>query len=152
MAALVFLPIGSGLSSRRAGCDCQRRRIRTGCGNHKADVVGNMLSSTIVIAATLGYAGLLFLVAWLGDHRKAWLATPVARAAIYGLSLAVYCTSWTFFGAVGTAARDGWDYLPIYLGPILVFVAAFPVVARLVDTARRIRVTSVADFFSARYG
>lgn len=111
-----------------------------------------MLSSTIVIAATLGYAGLLFLVAWLGDHRKAWLATPVARAAIYGLSLAVYCTSWTFFGAVGTAARDGWDYLPIYLGPILVFVAAFPVVARLVDTARRNRVTSVADFISARYG
>ncbi|MEM7666255.1 MAG: PAS-domain containing protein [Pseudomonadota bacterium] len=91
-----------------------------------------------------------------------WLAARRDRAApgsasrhsgfIYGLSLAVYCTSWTFFGGVGTAATAGLDYLPIYLGPILVFTLGFGLVRRILAQAKAQHSTSIADFLSARYG
>ncbi|MEM6414758.1 MAG: PAS-domain containing protein [Pseudomonadota bacterium] len=73
-------------------------------------------------------------------------------AVIYGLSLAVYCTSWTFYGAVGTASEHGWEYLPIYLGPILMFSIGLPVIKRIVETGRRIGSTSIADFISYHFG
>ena len=71
---------------------------------------------------------------------------------IYGLSLAVYCTSWTFYGGVGTAASTGLDYLAIYLGPILVFTFGFGLVRKILAQSKAQHSTSIADFLSARYG
>lgn len=71
---------------------------------------------------------------------------------VYALSIAVYCSSWTFFGAVGRSASNPWDYLPIYLGPALTFIVAWPMLQKLVLTGRKQHVTTVADFIGSRYG
>ena len=78
---------------------------------------------------------------------------PPARAPLlYTLSLAVYCTSWTFYGSVGRASVSGFDFLPIYLGPILMLGLGWPVLARLVRIAKAENIVSISDFLSARYG
>ena len=92
---------------------------------------------------------MLFGIAWIVDRRG--LSARLQRIA-YPLSLAVYCSSWTFFGGVGTAATRGWDYLAIYLGPALVFLLAPKFLARLVRLAREEGSSSISDFISARYG
>jgi Na+/proline symporter len=99
----------------------------------------------------LAYTGLLFAIAYLADRRR--LSDPSARRNIivYGLSIAVYCTSWTFYGAVGTAEARGWEYLPIYLGPAIIFSAGYPLLSRMVEIGKRIHTTSIADFLSAHY-
>ncbi|MEQ7457693.1 hypothetical protein, partial [Xanthomonas campestris] len=74
-----------------------------------------MVSSWILLLVSLGYAALLFGVAWWGDHRPLYPERPWLRPAVYSLALAVYCSSWTFYGAVGSAVRNGIGYLPIYL-------------------------------------
>ena len=79
-----------------------------------------MLSADFVIATAVGYVGLLFVLAYFGDRRarakpRSFLHSP----AVYTLSISVYCTSWTFYGAVGNAARSGLEFLTIYLGPTL---------------------------------
>jgi len=99
------------------------------------------------------YVALLFGIAAWGEARSRRLdRSPSWRAGVYALALAVYCTSWTFYGAVGEAARNGWDYLPIYLGPILIFALGFPIVRRLVALGREHDTSSIADFLSLRYG
>ena len=75
-----------------------------------------------------------------------------SRAVVYALSLAVYCTSWTYYGSVGLASEHGLDFLPIYIGPILVIGLGAPFIARIANLARAQNVTTVADFVSARYG
>ncbi len=91
-------------------------------------------------------------------HRLLRRSTPIypghprLRPYIYSLALGVYCTSWTFFGAVGTAVRDGWGYLPIYLGPALVFLFGLPLMERLVEIGRAHKVSSIADFIASRFG
>ena len=94
---------------------------------------------------------LLFAVAHWGDHsgRRSWRGR---RATIYALALAVYCTSWTFFGSVGLASRSGLDFLTIYIGPVLVIGLGHPLVARVVRIAKAQNITSIADFVAARYG
>ena len=79
-----------------------------------------MLQGWVVIAFALGYIGLLFVVASYGDQARRFGPGGRWRQFIYPLSLAIYCTSWTFFGSVGLASRTGFDFLTIYLGPILV--------------------------------
>ena len=79
-----------------------------------------MLQGWVVIAVALGYIGLLFVVASYGDRGARSARGSRARLLIYPLSLAIYCTSWTFFGSVGLASRTGFDFLAIYLGPMLV--------------------------------
>ena len=74
------------------------------------------------------------------------------RPLIYALSLAVYCTSWTFFGSVGLAASTGYDFIPVYLGPILLFAFGWRFLLRIVRLAKSQNITSVADFLAARYG
>ena len=81
-----------------------------------------MFESWTVLFAGLAYVGLLFAVATFGDRLARQGGMPAPRPFIYALSLGVYCTSWTYFGSVGVASRSGWDFLPIYLGPVLVFV------------------------------
>ncbi len=112
--------------------------------NRSAAIVGPS-----VIVAILTYGALLFGIAWIVDRRG--LSARLQRIA-YPLSLAVYCSSWTFFGGVGTAATRGWDYLAIYLGPALVFLLAPKFLARLVRLAREEGSSSISDFISARYG
>ena len=112
-----------------------------------------MLFGAAIVPATL-YLGLLFWMATRQDRRAAAGHTVSRRQrdAIYGLSLAVSCTSWTFFCGVGSAASAGWHYLPIYLGPILVFTLGFGLVRRILAQAKAQHSTSIADFLSARYG
>lgn len=110
-----------------------------------------MLETWVPPVVALAYVVLLFLVAYVGDrlHRRgAYVPTPV----VYSLALGVYCSSWTFFGAVGRAASSGWDYLAIYLGPIIVFLLMTRLPARIVAVSKQQSITSVADFIASRYG
>ncbi|EKO3401036.1 hybrid sensor histidine kinase/response regulator [Vibrio fluvialis] len=104
----------------------------------------------LVIPVSLMYLGVLFLIAWYGDRQTRWLAKW--RPWIYSLSIAVYCTSWTFYGTVGQASANPWSFLPIYIAPILVFAFGWRILARLILIAKREHITSIADFIGARYG
>ena len=108
-----------------------------------------MISSWLIITCSLIYVAILFAIAYFFEHRK---TSARANTWVYSLSLAVYCTSWTFYGAVGEASRNGWDYLPIYLGPALLFLFGFPVIRRLVRLGRTHETGSIADFLAARFG
>ena len=110
-----------------------------------------MLQGWVVIAVALGYIGLLFLVASYGD-RSARVRERRWRMLIYPLSLAIYCTSWTFFGSVGLASRNGFDFLTIYIGPVIMIGLCSPLVLRIVRLAKAQNITSIADFIAARYG
>lgn len=105
----------------------------------------------IAVLSAIIYIGILFLVASYGD-RAAARAGSKARPAIYALALSVYCTSWTFFGSVGLASVSGIDFLPIYIGPILMFTLGYPLVLRIARVSKTERITSVSDFLSSRYG
>ncbi|MFY9823280.1 MAG: sensor histidine kinase, partial [Thermoanaerobaculia bacterium] len=111
-----------------------------------------MLSASLLVAAALAYIGLLFLIAWLGDRRAARGAKPLAGPWVYALSLAVYCTAWTFYGSVGRAAEDGYGFLPIYLGPTLGAVLGWVVYRKILRIAKAERLISIADFIASRYG
>ncbi|MGL6295375.1 MAG: hypothetical protein ACRC3K_03110, partial [Plesiomonas sp.] len=100
----------------------------------------------IVVPVILAWLGLLFLVAWLGD--KYYRGSSAWRPLIYSFSIAVYCTSWTFFGTVGQASRDIFSFIPIYLGPMLVFLFGWRMLARMILIAKREHITSIADFIA----
>jgi Na+/proline symporter/signal transduction histidine kinase len=110
-----------------------------------------MLHDWGVIAAAFGYISFLFCVASFGD-RLSPAQRGRAGALIYPLSLAIYCTSWTFFGSVGYATRTSIDFLAIYLGPILMIAVFTPLLRRVIELAKRQNITSIADFIGARYG
>jgi Na+/proline symporter/nitrogen-specific signal transduction histidine kinase len=112
-----------------------------------------MVSSNLIIGTCLAYVVFLFLVAFAAEKRARrgqarWLRSPV----VYTLSLSVYCTGWTFFGAVGYAARSGLEFVTIYLGPTLVLIGWFAILRKLVRIGRTQRITSIADLISSRYG
>ncbi len=111
-----------------------------------------MMLGAALAAALIYLAGLFWLAAWRDRGGQTWPVLERRAGLVYGLSLAVYCTSWTFFGGVGTAATSGLDYLPIYLGPILVFTLGFGLVRKILAQAKAQHSTSIADFLSARYG
>src|SRR5213595_1712958 len=110
-----------------------------------------MLHDWGVIAAAFGYIGFLFLVASYGD-RLSPSQRGRAGMLIYPLSLAIYCTSWTFFGSVGFATRTSTDFLAIYVGPILMVGLCTPLLRRVIQLAKAQNITSIADFIAARYG
>lgn len=110
-----------------------------------------MLHDWGVIAAAFGYIGFLFLVASHGDRRSP-ARHGRASGLIYPLSLAIYCTSWTFFGSVGFATRTSTDFLAIYVGPILMIGLGAGVLRRVIQLAKAHNITSIADFIGARYG
>ena len=111
-----------------------------------------MLAEPAVLALSLAYLGLLFAVAYFGDrYARDWSKSSVAPA-VYGLSLAIYCTSWTFYGAVGRAATSGIDFILIYTGPVLVVTVGYPMLRKMVRLAKQHNVTSIADFLASRYG
>lgn len=107
------------------------------------------LSSVSIGSAVLLYMAILFAIAFYGDRHP----LPVRlRNWVYSLSLAVYCTSWTFFGAVGQSAAQLWSFLPIYLGPILLLLFAPWILQKMMMISKRENITSIADFIAARYG
>ncbi len=112
-----------------------------------------MASFNLLVLVCLAYVAFLFLVAFVAERlaatgRNRWLRSPL----IYTLSLSIYCTAWTFYGAVGYAARSGLEFITIYLGPTLVMIGWWWGVRKLVRIGRSQRVTSIADLLSARYG
>ncbi|UWR21073.1 sensor histidine kinase [Sulfitobacter sp. S190] len=113
-----------------------------------------MVSLNQLVGVCLIYVAGLFVVAFLAERaalrgRGNWL---LRSPLVYTLSLSIYCTAWTFYGAVGYAARSGLEYVTIYLGPSLVMIGWWWILRRLVRIGRAQRVTSVADLISARYG
>ena len=97
-----------------------------------------MLQGWLVVAVALGYIGFLFVVASYGDRAR---QIGRSRLLIYPLSLAIYCTSWTFFGSVGLASRTGYDFLTIYVGPILMIGLGAPLIMRIVRLAKAQNIT-----------
>ena len=112
-----------------------------------------MLNPGFALSVAVGYLSLLFVIAFVTDRMAAkGRAGLISSPLVYTLSLTVYCTSWTFFGAVGSAARNGPEFATIYLGPTLVFVGSWFLLRKLVRISKAHRITSIADFISSRYG
>lgn len=109
------------------------------------------MSGVVIALIALGYGAALFWLAFRVEQSK-FALSPRWRAIAFGLSLGVYCTSWSFFGAVGTATSRGWEFLPIYLGPALLFLFGGGIVRKLLRAGKAAESTSIADFLSARYG
>ncbi|WP_274630108.1 PAS domain-containing hybrid sensor histidine kinase/response regulator [Arvimicrobium flavum] len=110
------------------------------------------MQALFVGVLAVAYVTLLFWIASIGDRRSVARASSLPRPNIYALSLGIYCTSWTFFGSVGLASERNFEFLAIYIGPILVFTFGFPLLRRLVRLAKAEKITSIADFLGARYG
>ncbi|WP_169570243.1 sensor histidine kinase [Sneathiella limimaris] len=110
------------------------------------------MSSSVVITASFLYLGLLFAIAHYVDSRSSIKNVLSRNPYIYTLSIAVFCTSWTYYGSVGRAATSGLDFLPIYLGPTLVFVLWSFVWIKIIRICKQNRITSIADFIASRYG
>ena len=111
-----------------------------------------MLSGPVIILVSLLYLSLLFAIAYYGDKRADRGRSIIATPHVYALSIAVFCTSWTFFGSVGRAASSGVGFLPIYLGPTLTFVLGWAVIRKIIRISKVNRITSIADFIASRYG
>ncbi len=111
-----------------------------------------MLSTPLVLGASLAYLLVLAAVAVFGDRRARQGRSLIGNAWVYALSMAVYCTAWTYFGSVGRAASGGVWFLPIYLGPMLAMTLAWLVLRKMLRIARSERITSIADFIASRYG
>jgi PAS domain S-box-containing protein len=111
-----------------------------------------VFSPSLIAIVALGYVGLLFALAWIGDRLPQDRLSGRTRTVVYSLSLAVYCTSWTFFGAVGSAVGNGWLFAAIYVGPILVLVFGHDLMLRILRLSRENQLTSIADFIAHRFG
>src|SRR6266576_740933 len=111
-----------------------------------------MMQGWFVVAVALVDIGRLFGIASYVDRLRRIGDGSGQRLWIYPLSLAIYCTSWTFFGSVGLASRTGFDFLTIYLGPMLMIGLCSPLIMRIVRLAKAQNTTSIADFIAARYG
>src|SRR5687767_15904333 len=111
-----------------------------------------MLTAPLIVITSFAYVGLLFAIAYYGDKRADAGRSIIANPYIYALSLAVYCTSWTFYGSVGRAATSGMGFLPIYIGPTLMAVLWWYVMLKMIRISKANRITSIADFIASRYG
>ncbi len=111
-----------------------------------------MLNTGFIIFVSFFYMGLLFAIAYWGDKRADQGRSIIANPYIYALSLAVYCTAWTFYGSVGMAARSGLGFLTIYLGPTLMTLLGWVVLHKIIRISKAHRITSIADFVASRYG
>jgi Na+/proline symporter/nitrogen-specific signal transduction histidine kinase len=111
-----------------------------------------MLQGSVIVIASFAYLGILFAIAYYADKRADAGRSVIANPYIYALSLAVYATSWTFYGSVGRAASTGIGFLPIYLGPTLMAALWWFVMLKIIRISKANRITSIADFISSRYG
>jgi Na+/proline symporter/signal transduction histidine kinase len=111
-----------------------------------------VLQNWMVVLAALVYLTALFAIAHVGENRGRKLMNGRLRPVIYALTLCVYCTSWTFLGSVGLSSRTGYDFLPIYIGPLIVMSLGAFFIARIVQLAKENNISSIADFVASRYG
>ena len=110
-----------------------------------------MISAKIVLFVSLFYFALLFTVAFYADQRRKSGRSLLSNSYVYSLALAVYCTSWTYYGSVGRAATNGLEFLPIYLGPTLIAFAWWFLLRKTVRISKQQNIVSIADFLSSRY-
>ncbi|MBF0358311.1 MAG: histidine kinase [Magnetococcales bacterium] len=106
----------------------------------------------LVPLVSIAYLGLLFAVAYFADSRASQGRSLISNPYVYTLSIAVYCTSWTFYGSVGRASVSGIGFLPIYLGPTIIAAIWWPVLGKIIKISKVNRITSIADFIASRYG
>ncbi len=104
------------------------------------------------VTLALLYLFLLFNIASWGDKNSPTARWITSHPVIYSLALAIYCTAWTFFGAVGQASRDTWIYLPILLGPVLVYIFGYRFIYKLTLVSKKQHINTIADFIASRYG
>lgn len=108
------------------------------------------MNSAVLLLILLGYLGILFFIAHWAEKKENIKWTN--NAYIYALSLAVYCTAWTYYGSIGVAANTGMGYLPIYIGPIIIIPAWIIILKKIIRISRVNKISSIADFISLRYG
>lgn len=108
-----------------------------------------MNNYTLVIIIVI-YLAVLFYIAFLGEKKRQskWVNNPY----VYTLSLAVYCSAWTYYGSVGIAANSGINFLPIYLGPVIAAPLWIVVLRKIIRISKQHKISSIADFISLRYG
>lgn len=111
-----------------------------------------MLQAWAILGLSFAYLGALFAIAAYGDRRARSRRSIINSPYTYALSLAVYCTSWTFYGSIGQASRTGIGFLPTYLGPTLMLMLGWLVLRKIVRISKTYRITSIADFLASRYG
>ncbi len=111
-----------------------------------------MQAGWLVVLVSIAYLGVLFAIAHYGDRRADAGRSIISRPSVYALSLAVYCSTWTYYGSVGRAAASGIGFLPVYLGPTLMMSLCWFVLLKMIRIAKANRLTSIADFIAARYG
>src|SRR5512132_3626718 len=111
-----------------------------------------MLEGWVILLCSFAYLGILFAIAFYGDKRADTGRSIIANPYIYALSMAVYATSWTYYGSVGRAAASGVGFLPIYLGPTLMAALWWLVLRKMIRISKANRITSIADFIASRYG
>lgn len=111
-----------------------------------------MLNASLIVVYSILYLGLLFAIAYWADRRADQQRSVISSPTVYALSLAVYCTAWTFYGSVGRAAAGGLGFLPIYLGPTLIAALWGTLLLKMVRVSKSQRITSIADFIASRYG
>ena len=111
-----------------------------------------MLQTETILFFSFAYICLLFAIAYYGDKRADMGTSIISNPYIYALSMAVYCTAWTFYGSVGRAATSGPNFLTIYIGPTLMFAAGWFVLRKIIRISKTYRITSIADFIASRYG
>ncbi|MCP4125558.1 MAG: histidine kinase [Gammaproteobacteria bacterium] len=111
-----------------------------------------MLTNGVILIAAFLYLGILFAIAYYADKRADQGRSIISNPYIYTLSIAVYCTAWTFYGSVGRASSTGLGFLPIYLGPTLMAALWWMVLRKIIRIVQAHRITSIADFISSRYG
>ena len=110
------------------------------------------MTPAIILIAVFIYLIALFGIAKWGDKKQFTESSWIRHPIVYSLALGVYCTSWTFYGLVGTASEKGWNFFPILLGPILLFTLGFPILERIYTITRQENIHSIADFIASRYG
>jgi Na+/proline symporter/signal transduction histidine kinase len=111
-----------------------------------------MLDTGIIFFFSFGYMGLLFAIAYYGDRKADIGRSIISNPYIYALSLAVYCTAWTFYGSVGRAVQTGPSFLTIYLGPTLMAALGWLILKKIIRISKVHHITSIADFIASRYG
>lgn len=111
-----------------------------------------MLSNSTILLTAFLYLAIVFAIAYFGDRKPGKRGGLINNPVVYSLSLAIYCTAWTYYGSVGRAATTGLGFLPIYLGPTLMAGLWWFVLRKMVRIAKKQHVTSIADFIGSRYG